>query len=367
MEEWIQYLNCEQDTTITRMRNVNGQSDPFGVYYFGIGNENWGCGGHMSPEFYAEEYKRYATYLTPVQNRVLFRIASGSNSDDFNWTEKFMGIISGILNGSMNHLALVNGFAIHYYCGTAGSATKYSIDEWYQLFYQAIRIESLIIEHRNIMNKYDPRHLVGLIVDEWGTWHHPDPEFKGKALFQQNTIRDALVAAITLNIFNNHADTVIMANIAQVINVLQALILTDGPKMLLTPTYHVFDLYQPHQNGKALSCEIESPVISFQKQAESLTIPQVSVSCSQKGDYLTLSLVNLHATDGMECELVFNGCKELEFQSWSELSSPDIHDHNTFEKSDKVKPIKHDVVDQTLLKLKCNPASINLLEYKIIK
>jgi alpha-N-arabinofuranosidase len=248
MAEWVEYLNSDGDSTVVLQRRQNGQKEPFGVTYFGVGNENWGCGGNMRAEYYADEYRRYQTYCRDYGQNKLYRIACGPAGPDYRWTEVLM----------QNAAHMMQGLTMHYYTvpgpdwGHKGSATKFTKEEYYRTLQKAMAIEPMIEKHLQVMDRYDPEHKVELIVDEWGTWHDVEPGTNPGFLYQQNTMRDALVAALSLNAFIRHCDRVTMANIAQTVNVLQAMILTEDDKMVLTPTYHVFDLYKAHQDAAAV-------------------------------------------------------------------------------------------------------------------
>jgi len=216
MRDWVEYCNFLGDSTRVRQRTANGHPSIFPVRYWGVGNENWGCGGSFDPEDYAVQYRRFATFLRDFPGAPLFLIACGPPGNNHEWTRRFFQKFAG--------RARLHGYAAHYYCGTAGTATEYSVDQWYQLIHRASLMEELVVQQRAIMDEFDPDRRVGLIVDEWGTWHPPAPGQEPQFLWQQNTLRDALVAALSLDIFNRHADKVIMGNIAQTINVLQAMI-----------------------------------------------------------------------------------------------------------------------------------------------
>jgi len=366
MRDWLEYMNSERDTSLTRLRAENGSPDPFGVLYFGIGNENWGCGGNLTPSFYAQEVRRYATFASLAGGNFLFKIACGANSDDYDWTREFFNVMAGSAI-HYNRLNLVNGFALHYYCGTAGTATEYTKDQWYQLFAQALRMEQIVLTHRQVMDHFDPHRQMWLVVDEWGTWHPPMTGTNPRWVKQQNTIRDALVAALTLDIFNRHADIVFMANIAQIANVLQSMVLTDGPQMLLTPTYHVYEMYSPHQGAQALKMQVETKAVPYAPTLGTTAlppVPHVAGSCSRKGATITLSLVNTHATDATEVELIWHGEGNLTPTTWRVLATPDIHSCNTFEQPENAIPQDQDVGSIGDV-FTLAPASVNVIQYAL--
>ena len=285
MAEWVEYLNSEGDSTVVKKRWANGRKDPWGVKFWGVGNESWGCGGNMRPEYYADEYRKFQTYCRNYGKNKLFRIACGPNSDDYNWTEVLM----------KNARHYMDALTLHYYtvCGDKWedkrAATGFSTEEYYRTLKHSTKMEELVTRHSQIMDRYDPEKKVGLIVDEWGNWFDVEPGTNPGFLYQQNTMRDAMVAAITLNVFMAHCDRVCMANLAQTVNVLQSVILTEGDKMVLTPTYHVFDLYKAHQDAQQVDCFVEADEVGEDK----FTVPQVIASASQKDGKITLTLANL--------------------------------------------------------------------------
>lgn len=339
MRDWIEYCNFDGNSALADERRANGQQEPFRIRYWGVGNENWGCGGNMSPEEYAEVFARYKTYVHNYPGAPVDGIACGPNGADWNWTERFFETI-----GHRRHM--VNGFAGHYYCGTAGTATEYTESQWLELLAKANAIEGIVTGHRAIMDEYDPERRIKMIYDEWGTWH---PVEKGKpsgGLYQQNTIRDACVAGLSLDIFHNHADKLFMANIAQIINVLQSVLLVEGDKVVKTPTYHVFDLYRPHKGGTAVRLISTAEIVSHGEASEQAVrdcyrdkkpggLRAVQGSASIKDGVLCLTTVNSHPTQAVDLDVEL-ATGRLESVEVTTLASGDIHAHNTFDNPDAV-------------------------------
>ncbi len=329
MSKWIEYINFDGESPMANLRKKNGQEKPWNIKYWGVGNENWGCGGNMTAEYYANEYRRYATYARDYGATPLYRIAGGANSFDYNWTEVLMKTIP---------LSLMDGLSLHYYT-VAGtwenkvSATQFDKEIYLQTLRKANMMDELITRHSTIMDKYDPEKKVGLIVDEWGTWYLVEPGTNPGFLYQQNTMRDAHVAAISLNIFNKHADRVHMANLAQTVNVLQAVILTNDTEMILTPTYHVFDLYKPHKDALLLPYHLVSEEVSYGK--EKMEALHVSTSKSEDGT-INISIANIHPDKKIDLDVVLRGA-EAKSASGRMVTAPAINSHNTFEKKDVVK------------------------------
>ncbi|MCL2703901.1 MAG: alpha-N-arabinofuranosidase [Defluviitaleaceae bacterium] len=297
MSEWVEYLTFGGLSPMSDWRAENGRKEPWKVKYFGVGNENWGCGGNMRPEYYADEYRRYQTYVRNYGENKIYKIACGSTSYDYDWTEKLMSAAGKYMDAlTLHHYTLPTGN-----WDKKGGATGFTEREYYQTVINCLKMDELISNHLQIMNRYDPEHRVGLIVDEWGTWYDAEPGTNPGFLYQQNTMRDAVVAAATLNIFNKYSGRVVMANIAQTVNVLQAIILTDGAKMVLTPTYHVFDLFKAHQDAALVDSYLEPEFIDF----EGASIPRLSASASvDAGGALNITAANLSMKDSalVECD-----------------------------------------------------------------
>ncbi|MHB0858236.1 MAG: alpha-N-arabinofuranosidase [Anaerolineae bacterium] len=352
LRNWIEYCNYAGPTTLAKQRAANGSPEPFQVRYWGVGNENWGCGGNMEPDEYATLYRRYATFLRSLGPEP-FLIACGPNGNSLDWTRRFFA--------SLGSYRQVHGYAAHYYCGTAGTDTEYTVEEWYTLLRRAAGVETLILQQRALMDDFDPERRIGLIIDEWGAWHPPLPGRNPHHLWQQNTMRDALVAALTLDTFNRHADKVIMGNIAQMMNVLQAMVLTEGSRMLTTPTYHVYAMYRAHQGGQSVRLDAEAGAAPGSVQ-QALG---AGGSASRKGDTLTLSLVNpLHA-DALETEVVLRGgsCRSATLTT---LAHGDIHAHNTFDEPGIVQPAESAVaVAGESLRMVLPAASVSVLTVQL--
>ncbi len=279
MQEWIEYMTMDGESPMANLRRKNGHGAPWKVKFFGVGNESWGCGGNMRPDYYADEYRRYQTFVRQYGKDKIYKIACGPNIDDYNWMDRVMAIATPFMDGiSLHHYALTGAWE------DKGPALDFEESQWWSLLKSAKKMDELITKHSTIMDKYDPDKRVGLIVDEWGSWLAVEPGTNPGFLYQQNTIRDAMVAALTLNIFHKHADRVHMANIAQTVNVLQAMILTEGDKMVKTPSYHVFDLYKIHQDADL--------VASYGDESDTL-----SYTVSKKDGMMSISLCNYSLTE----------------------------------------------------------------------
>ena len=294
MSEWVEYLNSDGDSTVVRERRANGRQDSWGVRFWGVGNESWGCGGIMRPEYYADVYRRYQNFCRRYGDNKLYRIACGPSDEDTNWTEVLMKNAAFCMDGLSMHSYTIPGGWDH-----KNSATAFTGEDYWETLAAAADMERKIRLHTDIMDKYDPDKRIGLIVDEWGTWYEVEPGTNPGFLYQQNTMRDALVAAIHLDLFNRHCDRVYMANIAQTVNVLQAIILTKDEEIVLTPTYHVFDLYQHHMDAKELGCAIEADRLGTGKYS----LPGISASASEKDGILTVTLSNLSPDRAEEVEI----------------------------------------------------------------
>ncbi|GAA0737175.1 alpha-N-arabinofuranosidase [Sphingomonas japonica] len=285
MGQWVEYMTSDSRSTLANERRRNGRDKPWKVAYFGVGNESWGCGGNMRPEYSADLHKRYSTFVKAPPEMGMKKVASGASVDDYAFTEMLMDRARAQMDAvSMHHYTFTNSWE------EKGNATGFSEADWASVMVNALRMDELVTRHSAIMDKYDPEKRVGLYVDEWGTWYNPEPGSTPGFLYQQNTLRDAQVAALTLNIFHRHTDRVKLAAIAQMVNVLQAMILTDGAKMVLTPTYHLFDMYVPFQGA--------TPYAAFVTNARYTSggkdLPMIDTSVARATDgTLWMALVNL--------------------------------------------------------------------------
>ena len=288
MSEWVEYINSGSDSTTVQRRWKNGRKEPWAVKYWGVGNENWGCGGHMRPEFYADQFRRYAIYCRTYGDTKPYKVACGPSGDDYEWMRVLMERAASAMDAiSLHYYTVCNNWE------NKSRATVFSTSDFYQTLSKARYMDEMITRHEAIMNHYDAKKRIGLIVDEWGTWYQVEPGTNPGFLYQQNTMRDALVASLTLDIFNRHCDRVVMANLAQTVNVLQAVLLTEGEKVVLTPTYHVFDLYKAHQDAREIDCYVESDTIGEGEWQ----IPRVTASASEKDGAITLTLSNCSADE----------------------------------------------------------------------
>jgi len=329
MMEWVEYMTSDADSPMANWRRYNGRDEPWKLTYFGVGNESWGCGGNMRPEYYADNYRRYNTFCKNYSGNQLYRIACGASDFNYNWTEVLM-------ERAGRHM---HGLSLHYYTvptgiwGAKGSATNFTDDDWHAALARTLVMDELLIRHSAIMDKYDPEKKVGIVVDEWGTWYDVEPGTNPGFLYQQNTLRDALVAALNFHLFHKHADRVSMANIAQTINVLQAMLLTDKEKLILTPTYHVFEMFKGHQGGTVVPLTLKTPIDTRGE----LSVPVVSASASRSADgLLTISLANTHPTDAIP--LVLTTGKLAGTLSGRVLTAETIQAHNTFDAPGAVAP-----------------------------
>lgn len=325
LAEWVEYITFDGISPMAKLRRENGREKPWRLKYLGIGNENWGCGGNMRPEYYADEYRRYQSFCKNYSGNELFKIACGPSASDYEWMEVMMK------NLNKNH---VKGIALHFYSipdwNAKGFATEFDEEAYYNLLSTANFMEPLLTRHTEIMNRYDPDNEIGLVVDEWGCWYEVEPGTNPGFLYQQNTMRDALVAALTLNIFNRHSKRVVMANLAQVVNVLQAIILTEGEKMIKTPTYHVFDLYKEHQDGEAVYCFSEN-----ENMCDGRNTPMLSSSASVKEGVMTITLANCSLRE--EVEVTCDICNFSGTQVSAKILTGEVHAHNDFDAPDNVR------------------------------
>ncbi|MGN0165669.1 MAG: alpha-N-arabinofuranosidase [Lachnospiraceae bacterium] len=326
LSQWIEYMTFSGVSPMADLRRQNGREEPWKLKYLGIGNESWGCGGSMSPEYYSDLYKHYQTFCKNYGENKLYKVACGPNANDYNWTKVLMSRLN-----KWN----TNAISLHYYTlptgdwSHKGSSTEFDAEEYYKTIKATLYMEELLNKHTEIMNEYDPDNTIGLIVDEWGTWYDTEPGTNPGFLYQQNTMRDAIIAAINLNLFNNNCKRVVMANIAQTVNVLQSLLLTEGSKTIKTPTYYVFKMFKNHQEGMLIETETEDTRIT----EENITIPQLSVSASENEDVLTITISNASLTEG--ASLTIDTSRNVTGVSGRILSG-NMNALNTFEEPENV-------------------------------
>lgn len=334
MNEWVEYMTFDGVSPMAELRKKNGHEKPWNIKYFGVGNESWGCGGNMDPEYYGCLFKRYNTYVRDYDsNSRIKRIACGPNVDDYKWTREVMDKVKN----------MAYAISLHYYTlpndnwDRKGSSTQFDTNDYYRTVCKAYRMDELINNHIAVMDCVNPKKWVQLIVDEWGTWYDVEPGTNPGFLYQQNTMRDAIVAGLTLNIFNKHSDRVVMANIAQTVNVLQAVILTDAEKMVLTPTYYVFKMYKEHQNNMLLGSYITTDNVESKEIGR--TCPQLieSASTDENGViYSTITNTSATKKSKIKCQIADTKVKSIK----AEILTGEIHDKNDFENEDKVKVVE---------------------------
>ena len=359
MSEWVEYITFDGESPMANWRRENGREKPWRIKYWGVGNENWGCGGNMRPEYYADLYRQFQTYLRNYGDNKLHKIACGANTADYHWTEVLM----------KQAAPFMHGLSLHYYTVPGpwekkGPATGFTTDEWWITLKKALFMDELVTKHSAIMDVYDPEKRIDLIVDEWGTWYDVEPGTNPGFLYQQNSIRDALVAGATLHIFHRHCDRVRMANIARLVNVLQSVILTEGERMLLTPTYHVFDMFKVHQDAELLdSWE------SVERTGPEGELPKVSVSASRAADgKIHISLCNLDFEGSAKVDVELRGLGGGAVSATgTTLTSDRIDGHNTFDEPERVKPAAFNgfTIEGGRLDVTLPPMSVTMLELTV--
>jgi alpha-N-arabinofuranosidase len=354
LSEWVEYIAFDGESPLADWRRANGRDKPWKLKFLGIGNESWGCGGNMRPEYYADLYRRYQTFARQYAGNRLYKIACGPNVDDYRWTEVMM----------REAAPYMDGLSLHYYTVPGGWSDKrpardFGEADWLETLQKALVMDELLTRHSAIMDRYDPQKRIGLIVDEWGTWYQVEPGTNPGHLYQQNTMRDALVATLHLHVFHRHCGRVRMANLAQMVNVLQAVILTEGERMLRTPTYHVFDMLQVHQDAQALSLHGDFGTCG----AGEYRLPHVSASASRKDGRVHVSLCNLSPAEPADVRLELRGTGGDWQAQGTLLAADDIRAHNTFDRPDRVAPRELDGVRMSggELRFALPPASVAVL------
>jgi len=359
--EWVEFCNSPAgSTTLADLRAVGGDREPYNVRYWGIGNEAWGCGGNFTPEEYAAEYRRFATWNVPDYGVGLKFIGSGPSGGDVDWSRRFFAALDG-----RGDLGRMWGWALHHYSSPpSGGALQFDAPAWYGLLARGDQMESLITRHWQVMGERDRERRVKLVVDEWGAWYEMTTNVDPTHLFgQQSTVRDAVLTGLTLDTFNRHADKVAMANVAQLVNCIHSLFLARGDQFVVTPTYHVFAMYAAHQGAQAVRTAVTSPEIRWTTpEGEARTLRGLNGSASLRERTLTLTVTNPDLADTREAEIVVRGGSIRSVRATT-LSSRDVHDHNTFDAPRAVVPAEAEVaVGGTPLAYRFPAASVTKLE-----
>jgi alpha-N-arabinofuranosidase len=353
--DWVEYINSDTRSPMTELRKKNGREKSWGVKYFAVGNESWGCGGNMTPEYYSDLFKRFSTYL---RSGDIYRVASGGMDPDYYWTET-------LLQKTEKYQHLIQGYSFHYYTfchgwNDKGSATEFDENDWFHTMKNTLVMEERLLHHISLMDKYDPDNKIGLMADEWGNWYEVEPGTNPAFLYQQNTLRDAVTAALYLNIFNNHARRVKMANLAQTVNVLQAVLLTRGEELVRTPTWYVFKLFKPHRDAVLLPTELKSVDYKFGGQ----TIPAISASasCNAKG-FIHVSITNIDPNRSQIVNCRLSGATVSKVRA-EVITADKMNALNDFGKKEgvNIQPFKEVKVDKNDIIVTLPPKSIVMLE-----
>ncbi|MGN0148824.1 MAG: alpha-N-arabinofuranosidase [Clostridia bacterium] len=332
MRDWIEYMTFDGDSPLANERRKNGREKPWKLKYFGVGNENWGCGGNMRPEYYSDLFRRYSTFIRNYGDEPIYKIAGGPNVDDTNWTEVLMKNIGG----AMNALSLHN-YSYEGDWNNKGDSVVFDEDGWYTNMASVMRMKRVIKAHKAVMDQYDPDNKIALIVDEWGNWYNVMPGTNPGFLYQQNTLRDAVSGMVILHIFHNNCDRIHMANIAQMVNVLQSMVLTEGDKMVLTPTYYLFKMMKGHMDAERLDIDYDSK----EYEVNGISVPKISMSASSKDGKITVSVCNTSVSEDEDIVLDIRDA-DITYAS-AQILTGEINAHNTFEAPDTIMPEELDV------------------------
>ncbi|WP_336630906.1 MULTISPECIES: alpha-N-arabinofuranosidase [unclassified Microbacterium] len=349
MQDWIEYMTLDSHTPMAELRAHHGREQPWKLQFFGVGNESWGCGGNMLPLHYANLYRQFQTYVRDYGDTHVAKVACGANADDYEWTEVLMARAAGHMDA----------LSLHYYTlptgewDAKGAAVDFSDRDWYETIRRTLYMDTLLTRHGEIMDRHDPARRVGLFVDEWGTWYDVEPGTNPGFLYQQNTVRDAVVAALNLNVFHRHAARVRMTNIAQMVNVLQAMLLTDGPRLIKTPTYHVFHLYVHHQDATFVPTSGELP-------------PHTDLTLSRRDGVFTASVVNYGLDREVEIDLELPGAV-TDVREARLLTADTPRAHNDADHPDRVAPVPFDgvVVDGARVRIVLPPHSVATVRFVV--
>jgi alpha-N-arabinofuranosidase len=376
LDRWVEYCNSPAgSTTLSNARAASGSPEPYDVRYWGVGNESWGCGGNFTAQEYAVEFRRYTNWL-PQYGKPLSLIASGPNSNDWQWTREFFDAIA---RKDKSLFDPIFGWALHYYTWNLsrghtedwdkgkGDALEFGVQDWYEVLREGGRVESLIEGHWQIMEEFDSEHKVKLVVDEWGPWYGPGSELtRGDFLEQVPTLRDALFSAMTLDIFNRHSDKVTLASPAQLINCLNSLYLAHEDKFCVTPVGHVFGMYSAHQGGQAVRTIISAPNANYSRDGKLASLWGLSGSASMHDKQLVLTVVNPHVSEVRETDISVRGAA-IKSATAIVLTSSDLHAHNTFDRRQEVSPqMKDELSTGKTITVEIPPASVTKFALSLI-
>ena len=372
-DHWVEYCNSPAGTTTYGdMRAADGFNTPFGVKFWGVGNESWGCGGNFAPEQYASEFRRYTNWI-PKFGVELELIAAGPNGNDRDWTHKFFEEI--YTSAHPYHNPNFKGWSIHHYASNLGrgrtgnntfrnaDALDFDQTAWYEVMRECARIDEIMSDEWAIMGQFDPQHHVKIVVDEYGPWYRTGSEVNIEHIFgQQVTVRDALATALTLDAFNRNADKVSVATCAQLVNNINALFLCHEDKFIETPNFYVFDMYQAHQGAQALRAEFSAADVHYDRDGKPATFWGLNGSASRKGNVVTLTMVNPSLTGPSDTQVSLRGVT-VSKAAGVVLASTDMHAHNSFENPNAIKSAPLNVTKgDGMLNVSIPAASVSKLE-----
>jgi len=337
--EWLEYMTAAAPTALAKERAANGHPEPYKVGFLGLGNESWDCGGAMTPDYYVSQmkvYSRFVLNMNPAQRAKdqMPKIAVGPGTPDTEWTE-------AVMKAWKKHTWAwdINGVSLHWYTVPDGwppstNSEKFGLDDYAKTLKSTLFMDEFLRKQEAVMDKYDPEKKVTISVDEWGAWHAPLAGSNPAFLVQQNSIRDAILASLNLNIFARHADRVRMANIAQMINVLQAMILTDKEKFVLTPTFFVFKMYVPFQDATFVPVSTDTGAIT----QGGISLPRIDAIAAKAADgKLLLEITNLDAENPVIIDADTNGLI-AKSASAETLTGAAVDSINTFASPNTVVP-----------------------------
>ena len=356
--DWLEYITATVGDRADE-RRANGRDDPWTIDYLAIGNETWGCGGHMTPVHYIHVYKRYATFLKAPEGNRPKRVASGGSNEDTAWTEALASGTPG---------SLIDGVSHHYYTlptgnwPKKGNSTGFPEAEWISTLANTMKVDDYLAANAAVLDEHDPEGRIGIYLDEWGTWYDPEEGHEPGFLYQQNSLRDALVAALNFNIFHRHTKRLHMANIAQTVNVLQAVVLTEGDRMVRTPTYHAFMLYKPFMDATFIPVAFDD---MSDYEVGDVAVPHLSASAALTPDGdLVVALVNLHASEAANVSGRFAGFDPAGARGLT-LTGDTIDAHNTFDAPNAVEPRPAELdFDDGVLELTLPARSVTVVTLK---
>jgi alpha-N-arabinofuranosidase len=351
--DWLRYLTADDDSGPAKLRRKNGRREPWNARLWAVGNEVWAYCDKPAP--YAGKFLEYEEAMRAATDQDLYLVACGPGGTRYDWTDTLMRIVGTRMEGlAFHHYTLAGPWA------DKGPALGFTEQHWALSMQNSFGIETMVYKHSEIMDRYDPGKKVALVMDEWGVWHSGASHMPEDCPHSPGTIRDAIVAAMMLNMFNNHCERLRVANIAMLVNALHPLYITHEDRLLRTPTSHVYEMFTVHHEATML------PLITTADRGlpYDYTMPGFNASASRDDAgriHLTLCNVTVDSDREISCRLASGNINSARGRI---LTSDAIDGHNTFREPDRVAPAPFEgaSIDNGIVKIALPARSVVLLE-----